>query len=111
MKYAGPYWAVARKPVQGKPFPGQGGKHGVVKGQDTGDQKGGKQEYKIQAHVEPESLGIGLGLGDIPDHWTTFPRLWRVSFSPIQMIADERIRSRNPKALPWFQLKLAMNWL
>jgi hypothetical protein len=106
-----PIGQIGGEPAKGEAFPGQGRKGGIVEGQDAGNQQRREEKNEKKRHVDPEAQGIRTAIGQRTDHWTTWLSFWPVSLSPIQMMVDESSNSRKPKAAPWFQLKLAMNWL
>ena len=55
VKDADPLRTIAGKPLQGEPFPGQGGKLRIVERQHAGHQQGGEQEGKIEDHIKFEA--------------------------------------------------------
>ena len=102
---------IADKPLQSEPFPGQGRKLGIVEGQDASYHQGGEQKGKIGQDISPVAEAVNVSLGQRANHWTTRLSFWRVSLSPAQITVEDNTSRRKPNAAPWFQLKLAMNWL
>jgi hypothetical protein len=54
---------VAEEPIESKPLPRKRGKHGVVKCEDAGHEKGGKEEKKIDDDEGFEAPSVCFGTG------------------------------------------------
>lgn len=103
--------AFAEKPVEGETIPGQRREVGVVEGENTGDDQRGEQKQIKEADIDLEGSGVASLLRQGAYHDKALPNSCLLIFSPAQMMSELSSNSRKPKAAPWFQLKLAMNWL
>ncbi len=104
-------WPCGSEPVEGEAAPGQGREVRVVEGQDAGDRQRQEEKEEEEDDKGGEGQVIGPRARQGADHRATSPRRWPLSLRPHQMIVELSSSSKKPKAAPWFQLKLAMNWL